>query len=240
MKRFFLHTDSISGETVFLTGSDVHHIRDVLRLKTGDRIVAIDESAAEHEVEIESIDGDRLKGRILLTRRPNIPRIELGLFQGLPKGTKFDTIVEKATELGADHIAPVIMERSVARPDTAGGARVERWRRIAEAAAKQSRRPTLPRVDPPLDWPALLAALGEYDLTVVFWEGATEPPDRALSGFSGQNLAVIIGPEGGFAATEIEALLNRGAKTARLGPRILRTETAPIAALAIVNFLLER
>jgi 16S rRNA (uracil1498-N3)-methyltransferase len=239
MRRFFINSQAIEADKVTVSGSDVRHIRDVLRLGPGDHIVVIDESAAEYEIELTETTGDEIAGRITAVRRPQVPEVALALFQGLPKGPKFDEVVEKATELGVDRIAPVIMERTVARPRD-GAKRVERWRRIAEAAAKQSRRPTMPRVDEPLSWSECLAAVREYDLTVLFWEGASEPVDIALEGFAGRRLAVIIGPEGGLAAAEVEALTGAGAKTAWLGPRILRTETAPIAALAVVNHLLGR
>ncbi|MDP1808223.1 MAG: RsmE family RNA methyltransferase [Actinomycetota bacterium] len=240
MRRFFLNSQAIEKDFAFITGSDVHHIRDVLRLGPGDAITVIDESAAEYTVEIVALSDHEVRARIIAVKRPGAPCVFLSLFQGLPKGTKFDRIIEKATELGADRISPVIMERSVARPDAATGGRVERWRRIAEAAAKQSRRPTLPQIDPPLSWSEFKNTLADFDLVIVFWEGASDPVDLALSGFAGQNLAVVIGPEGGLAAAEVTALVDAGAKTAWLGPRILRTETAPVAALALVNFVLGR
>lgn len=240
MRRFFLNSQAIENDFVVITGSDVHHIRDVLRLGAGDAITVIDESAAEYDVEIVSLSDDDVRAKVIAVRQPGPPAITVSLFQGLPKGTKFDKIIEKATELGADRISPVIMERSVARPDAAAGSRVERWRRIAEAAAKQSRRPTLPEVDAPLSWAEFKSALADFDLVVVFWEGASDPVDSALANFSGQTLAVVIGPEGGLAAAEVSALIAGGAKTAWLGPRILRTETAPVAALAIVNFVLNQ
>jgi len=240
MHRFFLNSRAIDGKNVSITGSDVRHIRDVLRLGPGDAVTVIDESAGEYDVELVSLADSEVRGRIIAARRPAAPEVFLALFQGLPKGTKFDEVIEKATELGADRIAPVIMERCVARPDAATDKRVERWRRVAEAAAKQSRRPTLPQIDAPLSWDGFINALADFDLAVVFWEGATEPANIALAGLAGQRLAVVIGPEGGLAAAEVTALAALGAKTAWLGPRILRTETAPVAALAIVNFILQR
>ncbi len=222
-----------------ITGSDVHHIRDVLRLGPGAKIECIDESAAEHEVTLTELADDAVIGRITRTTRPEQPRIEIALFQGLPKGRKFDFVVEKATELGADSITPVLMERSV--PTGEGAAKkTERWQRVATAAAKQSRRATLPKVGAPLDFPAFLGALNSYDRVLLFWEGASEPVDEALKDFLGQSLALVIGPEGGLAAKEVEALLSAGAASVWLGPRILRTETAPVVALAVVNHLLHR
>jgi 16S rRNA (uracil1498-N3)-methyltransferase len=240
MRRFFVNTKAVKDGGVTITGTDVHHIRDVLRLQPGDRIVCIDESAAEHTVAISTLAEDRVIGRIESTERPSVPTVELALFQGLPKGTKFDYVVEKATELGADRIAPVLMERTVPRIDAAAGKRAERWRRVAEAAAKQCRRPTLPRVDAPLKFSEFTEVLTEYDLVILFWEGATEPVDGIIEGFTGRKAAIVIGPEGGLAVSEVAQLVDSGAKAAWLGPRILRTETAPIVALAIVNHLLGR
>ncbi len=240
MRRFFINSEAIDGENVALTGSDVHHIKDVLRLGPGDKITLIDESAAEYDVEIATLSDSEVRAKIIEIRRVEAPRIKLALFQGLPKGTKFDLIVEKATELGADSISPVLMERCVPRPDASSDGRLQRWRRVGEAAAKQSRRPAQPRIDPPLGWNKFIEALAEFDLTVVFWEGAQESVDKALAGFDGDSVAIVIGPEGGLAAREVADLTAAGAVTAWLGPRILRTETAPIAALAIVNHLLKR
>lgn len=238
MRRFFISSQAIVGDRATIAGSDVHHIRDVLRLAPGDRIALIDESAAVHEAEILEIGAAAVTAKIVASTRAEEPAVYLALFQGLPKAAKFDEVVQKTTELGVDRIAPVLTERTVIKE--VNQARVERWRRIAAAAAKQSRRTGVPRVDEPLEFSDLPAALREFDLTVVFWEGETEPVDRALAGFSGQRLALVIGPEGGFAAAEVQSLSEAGARTASLGPRILRTETAPIAALAIVNFLLGR
>jgi len=240
MRRFFINSRAIDDDEIVLEGSDVHHISRVLRLGPGDRITLIDESATEYDVEIANFIEDKISCNVIVARQPPVNRIKVALFQGLPKGTKFDEIIEKATELGADSITPVVMERCVARPDAAAGGRVQRWRRIGEAAAKQSRRPTMPRIDAPLAWNKFVESLAEFDRIVVFWEGAVEPVDQALADFTGSNLAVVIGPEGGLTAAEVVALTDARALTAWLGPRILRTETAPLAALAIINFLLKR
>ncbi len=239
MRRFFIHTRDINGEDIRITGSDVHHIKDVLRLSPGAKVICIDESAAEHEVALTELAEDAVTGRIIKTTRPERPSIAVALFQGLPKGRKFDFVVEKATELGADVITPVLMERSIPTGDGAAK-RTERWQRIATAAAKQSRRVTMPEIGTPVGFPALIDALGAYDRVLLFWEGASEPVDAALRDFSGKSLALVIGPEGGLAALEVEALLSTGAAPAWLGPRILRTETAPIVALAVVNHVLRR
>lgn len=240
MRRFFINSRDIAGGSVTITGSDVHHIRDVLRLSPGGAITVVDESATEYDIRLDVLGDDAVTGIITATRRPKTPDVFLALYQGLPKATKFDEVIKKATELGADSISAVIMERSEARADAISGKRLERWRRIGEAAAKQSRRPLLPEIPAPLSWGEFKAALADFDLTIVFWEGGTEPPDKALSGFSGKRVAIVIGPEGGLSAREITALTDLGAKTAWLGPRILRTETAPVAALAIVNHILKR
>lgn len=240
MRRFFVGSGAVNMNRVTLTGSDAHHIKDVLRLRPGDKIVCIDESAAEHEVIIAELGGGAVIGDIVKTTKPELPLVELALFQGLPKGTKFDFVIEKATELGADRIAAVRMERTVPRADITEGKRTERWRRIAEAAAKQSRRATVPRVDGLLPFDEFVRELAQFDLAILFWESSKDPVEGALEGFDGKSVAVIIGPEGGLSIGEAEALLEAGAKPASLGPRILRTETAPIAALAIVNHLLGR
>lgn len=239
MRRFFILNQAIEGNKAKITGSDVHHIREVLRLDAGARLTLIDESAAEHEAEITSSSDSIVSAKIISTKKPQTPAVYVALFQGLPKGAKFDEIVEKATELGADQITPVMMERTIPRP-VETTARLRRWRNKAVAASKQSRRTTITKVDAPLEWPMFLDELHSFDAAVLFWEGASKPADHALHDYRGNRLALIIGPEGGLAAAEVEALTAVGAKPAWLGPRILRTETAPVAALAIVNHILKR
>ncbi len=240
MHRFFINSDAIDENGARITGSDVHHIRDVLRLEVDSKIILLDESATEYEAVVSEMAADMIVAKIVSSRLPDQPTVKLALFQGLPKGRKFDTVVEKATELGVDIITPVLTERCVARPDSPTDARLKRWRRIAEAAAKQSRRPTIPEVNELIDWSDLAEKLKSFDRVIFFWEAATTPIDEGLLKFDGDSLALIIGPEGGLAAREAESLLSIGAKPAWLGPRILRTETAPVVAVAIVNHILGR
>ncbi|HEB12324.1 MAG TPA: 16S rRNA (uracil(1498)-N(3))-methyltransferase [Actinobacteria bacterium] len=240
MSRFFVGSESIDVDQAHIHGSDVHHIRDVLRLKAGDKLTLIDESATEFACEISEIHSDHITARIVSSHQPLKAVPYLALFQGIPKGRKLDLVVEKATELGVDRITPVLCERSVPRPDSSSDSRLRRWRRIAQSAAKQCRRASIPEITGPMGWPELTEELRDFDRVVVFWEAATEPVDSALADFEGRRLAILIGPEGGLAASEVDSLMALGAKPAWLGPRILRTETAPIVALAIVNFILKR
>ena len=240
MSRFFVSSQAIDGDQARITGSDVHHIRDVLRLKAGGKLTLIDESATEFACEISEIYSDYITARVVSSHRPLKAEPYVALFQGLPKGRKFDLVVEKVTELGVDRITPVLCERSVPRPDSSTGSRLQRWRRIGQSAAKQCRRATIPEITGPISWPELIDELRDFDRVVVFWEAATEPVDSALADFEGERLAIVIGPEGGLAAAEVDSLITLGANPAWLGPRILRTETAPIVALAIVNFILKR
>lgn len=237
-RRFFILEKEIDQNLVNITGSEYHYAVHVLRLTAGDEITLIGQSY-KFKATVKTITKTKLvaeiKAKSLLTFSP----IKLELFQGLPKATKMDMIVEKSTELGVDVIYPLLTERTVVSLNAAARAKkINRWQKIAREATRQSNRSTIPRVEPPLEFNQAIKLLTNYNLIIVFWEKATARLDASLFiNLKKGRVAVFIGPEGGFSEAEINCLKSNGAFIASLGPRILRTETASLAALAIIGWL---
>ncbi len=219
---------------VVIGGQDAKHISKVLRLRAGDLITVSDGTGRIYQVELGAVGDKQVSGRVTETTPFSIPDKRLTVFQGLPKGRKMNLIVEKLTELGAARIAPVALARSV--PDYAadrGAKRLGRWKAIAYEASKQSRRPWLPDISEVLSWAKALAELDVFDEVLVPYEDFKDLKLDDVFEAKG-NTAVFIGPEGGFEESEIADLRNRGVKLFSLGDNILRTETAAIAAAALI------
>ena len=226
MLRLFVARDAIREGRVALSGEDLRHLR-TLRLGPESELTVFDETGHEHTVRLESVDRRRALGRVIATVRVDRESpLELVLAPALLKGPRMDVLIEKATELGVRGIAPVLTDRCVAHRG-----HVERWRRIALAAAKQCGRTTVPRIEDPAP---LATRLGTPwpGMRLCAFEGATAPgwdelPDRASAA------VVLLGPEGGFTADEVDAIRAAGFQAIGLGRRILRAETAAIAAAAL-------
>ena len=232
MSRFFV--PPFAGETATVTGQDAHHIARVLRMRVGDELTLCDGAGTDYVCRITSLD-DREVVADVLYRRPSEsePTVAVTLYQGLPKSEKMDLIVQKCVEIGITRIVPVAMARSIVKLSAADGEKKrDRWQKIAASAAEQSGRGIVPEVTAPISFKQLLAAV-ETENTVTFYEGGGEPLS-ALVDADTKQLSIVIGPEGGFDADEIERLREAGARIATLGPRILRCETAPLVALAVV------
>ncbi len=237
-RRFFIEGVQQAGAHVVIDASDAHKIAHVLRLRAGDAIDAVDSSGTLYRAQLTCV-GERVEARLLVAEPGDATAsLQVEVAQALPKGSKMDAIVEKATELGAAAIRPFRCERSIARE--AGAGKLERWRRVARSAAAQCGRRDVPRVEEPVDFAALLEGFAAYDAVLFPWELAERRPLRTtlppLLAQAGRVLAVI-GPEGGFAHGEAEAARARGAHLLWLGPRILRTETAALALLAVIEAL---
>jgi 16S rRNA (uracil1498-N3)-methyltransferase len=211
-----------------------------LRLKIGTRVILSDGTGRRHEGAITTIGRDHLTVRLInSSAEPDNSRGPLlTLYQGLPKGSKMEFILQKSTELGADSLSPFISERSVARlPKDRETERMERWRRIVREAARQSNRSTIPHLTPVSDFSELVAA-ADQTVKLLLWEeeksnrlrsvlGSFPPPD---------SVAVMVGPEGGLSGNEAARAEAAGFIPVTLGTRILRTETAGIALLAVLQF----
>ena len=234
MHRFYAEVRDAADELVRLEPEDARHALTVLRLRPGDAVELL-RGEGRYEAVIDRVtDGDVLC-RVTRPLPGTEPRLKITLYQGLPKAEKLELIIQKAVELGAERVVPVAMRRCVSRLDAREGAKKrERWQRIAREASKQSGRCVLPQVEAPLTLRELPARLAAHDASIVPWEEA-----RALSltGFrqaqpAVRSLGVVIGPEGGIAPEEISLLSEAGCLPVTLGPRILRTETAGLAALS--------
>lgn len=242
MYHFFAPDEDAGNGYIHITGSDVNHIGRVLRLKPGDRIRISDRNETDHLCEIEEITADAVRTRVLPdeVEDSELP-VHFHLFQGLPKGDKMELIVEKAVELGVSSVIPVEMHRSIMKLDAKKKeARRERWAKIAESAAKQSKRRLIPEAEAVLSFPEALKRAAQMDVLLVPYECA-EGMDHTRAVLQdlkpGQHVGIWIGPEGGFEPSEIEALKAADAEIITLGPRILRTETAGPAVLAMCGLL---
>ena len=234
MPRFFM--DFPGGDTARITGPDALHIRRSLRMKPGEEVVLCDGRGNDYTCAISGFDGeDVLLSVLFRSATYSEPTVAVTLYQGLPKGDKMEWIIQKAVELGVTAIVPVATARSIVKLDGKADKKQERWQRIAAEAAGQCGRGIIPPVSTPLSWKEALARLGEEN-AVVFYEGGGTPL-RLLAGPETTGLSIVVGPEGGFAPEEIRALEDRGVHTATLGPRILRCETAPLAALSAIMLL---
>jgi 16S rRNA (uracil1498-N3)-methyltransferase len=231
--RFFLEVGPRDG-FVHLSASDARHLVTVLRARPGDRFVALFGGTA-YTCALEPDGGGRV-----LAEEParGEPPVAITLFQGLTKGDKMETVIQHGTEIGISRFVPVVTARSVVRLEERKAAeRVARWQRIAREAAEQCRRGAVPPVDRVIGWPQAAARAGELDLALVPWEEGGVPLAEALltAGKVGR-IALYIGPEGGLTGGEVAAAAGAGAKAVTLGPRILRTETAALAAAAAILF----
>ena len=246
MPRFFVERDAIdeSNGYINITGGDVRHIVNVLRAAPGDAIVISDGLGTDYDAVIEQTGKDAVLARITEKRR-NItePRMNITLFQGIPKSDKMDFIIQKCVELGVSRIVPVATARTAVKICGApGGAtsKTERWRRIALESAKQCDRGIIPAVEEPVMFNRALELAEGCSLKILPYE---EEKTRSFRAFlralpqgTDSRVAVFIGPEGGFDPAEVEEASRSGFETVSLGPRILRTETAGMVVVTILMY----
>ena len=234
MPRFFI--DGTADGRAYIAGADALHIAKALRMRPGEALTLCDGKGTDFDGVLETVTDRQVTVRISASRPSQAePTLAVTLYQGLPKGDKMDWIIQKAVELGVTAVVPVATRRSVARLEGKADKKQERWQRIAAEAAGQCGRGMLPAVERPLSWSQALSRLsGEPAL--VFYEGGGRPL-RELVTPSTRRLSVFVGPEGGFDPEEIDAIRRQGGGVATLGPRILRCETAPLAALTLLMHL---
>jgi 16S rRNA (uracil1498-N3)-methyltransferase len=236
--RFFISPDRIDGSAITITGDDVRHIATVLRMKPGDNLLLCDGRGTEYKSRITSIDRSEIRTEVLdrSTRELRSPRISLA--QGLPKSEKMDFIMQKATELGAASIVPIVSERTVVKLKDEEK-RVARWRKICREAAMQSNRPDIPEVKQVRPFGTFIRSLepGPGSLFLLPWEEATEPIKTVFRRHTDlKEILVLIGPEGGFSVDEANLARDAGFHPVSLGPAILRTETAGVAVLSMIAY----
>ena len=244
MYQFFVPAENIQGKRIFITGDDVNHIKNVLRMKVGEEIaVSNGEDGKEYRCGIEEI-GEEIVCSLRFIKEDGVELpSKITLFQGLPKADKMELIIQKAVELGVYEVVPVSMARSIVKlDDKKQKNKLARWQGISEAAAKQSKRSIIPQVQPVMTMKQALAYAMEMDMLFVPYELA-EDMSKTRELFDkivpGQHIGFFIGPEGGFDENEIALALENGAMPITLGKRILRTETAGMAVLSILMYQLE-
>lgn len=247
MPRFFREDigGAGAGDCICVTGADARHIALSLRMKAGEALTVCDGAGTDYSCVIRSVTPDEvLLGVVEKTVSVSEPSLKVTLYQGYPKGDKLETVIEKSVELGVSEVVPVLTARSVARPDPKAAAKkLERWRRRAAEAAKQCGRGIIPAVSELTAFDGIERRIREHQLAVYFYEAGGSPLRELISRAESANggklrdIGIFIGPEGGIALPETGSLESWGAVPATLGRRILRTETAPIAALAAIMLL---
>lgn len=253
MHHFFVEPSQVHREEIEILGGDINHIRNVLRMKTGEEIIVNDGYGNEYRCRLQSFAEDVIGTEILEKRRvaSELPS-RITLFQCLPKGDKMELIIQKAVELGVHSVVPVASKRCVMKLDAKReSSKRKRWQAVAESAAKQSGRAMIPKVMPAVDFRGALLLAGKLDCCLIPYECAKEllegEQESAMQRTreildhvqKGQSVGIFIGPEGGFEKDEVEAAMEMGAKPLSLGKRILRTETAGLCILSVLMFRLE-
>lgn len=239
MSRFYVSPESVKDGLITITGREAHHIIDVMRLAPGDEVVTFDGSGKEYLGVIRSFGGKSVVVEISKLREKPFPQTaRITLIQAVPKKDKMDYVVEKASELGVGSIVPVMSGRCV--PDWDGrkmAARVERWRKIAIASSKQCGRADIPEVADICGAAEAFRYAARCDIRLIATlSDKTIPLKSALSGFKRGAISVAIGPEGDFTPEEVEGAAGAGFIPVSLGPRVLKSDTAGLAAIAIINY----
>jgi len=241
MTRVFIDPEKIGQEQLTLADEDHRYLIRVLRLEVGDLVTLFDGKSSEADARISRIGPRAVELRVETRRDVGAPdRPALTLIQSLTKGEKLDFVIQKATELGVTRIMPVTSARSIPQLEAIRAiGRIARWQKIAREAARQCGRSDVPSIDAVVPLTTALHAVTKDALRLILWEGARENGlGPLLPTTRPPEVVVAIGPEGGFSPTEVEAARAAGFIPAGLGPRVLRTETAALAVLAIVQFAL--
>ncbi len=246
MYLFFVEPSQIEGNQIVITGGDVNHIRNVLRMKPGDEIAVKNGcDDKEYRCGIEEIKKDQIICRLRFIREEGLELpSRIYLFQGLPKGDKMELIIQKAVELGVYEIIPVASKRTVVKLDEKKAeSKIARWQKIAEAAAKQSGRGVIPQVRNVMNFQEAVRYSKSAQVRMIPYELArdmTKTREVLERIKPGRDAAVFIGPEGGFDEEEVRTAKEEGVIPVTLGRRILRTETAGMAVLSIIMYHLEQ
>lgn len=235
MPRFFVPAPPDVGGTAVITGDDARHIAGALRMTPGEPLTLCDGAGQDYLCRIESVARDAVTLRVERSEKSiGEPSLSVTLYMGLPKADKLELVIQKSVELGAVRIVPTVTVRSIARIDPRDSEKkTARWQKIAAEAAGQSGRGIIPTVEPPITLRAALPRLARENVLLCY-EGGGAPLGDLVSP-ADESVSLLIGPEGGFAPEEVEAVAAGGGRLATLGTRILRCETAPLAALAILQ-----
>ena len=244
MHHFFVSPSCVGADSITITGEDVKHIKNVLRMKCGEEMLISDGEGREYTCVITELNEASVVAKIedYQATGSELP-VELYLFQGLPKGDKMELIIQKAVELGAKAIIPVATKRSIVKLDKKKeDAKVKRWQAISESAAKQSKRGVIPEIHNVMSYKEALDYVKDFDVKIIPYENCKDmSTTKELVNSIKENMkvAIFIGPEGGFADEEIDLALEKKVTPISLGKRILRTETAGLAILSVIMFNIE-
>ena len=246
MYQFFVEPSQIQDKRIVITGNDVNHIKNVLRMKIGEEIAVsngIDDK--EYRCGIEELGEDRIVCTLRFIKEDGVELAsQIYLFQGLPKADKMELIIQKAVELGVHEVIPMATKRCVVKLDEKKAvSKINRWQGIAEAAAKQSKRGVIPQVHSVMNMKEAVAYAGEMEVRLIPYELAEDMAHTKQlieQVKPGQKVAIFIGPEGGFEEAEVQMALEAGIEPITLGRRILRTETAGFTILSWLMYHLEQ
>ncbi len=241
MPRFFVDENNINDHIITLDGENANHIAAVLRCRVGEEITVCDGKGTDYVCEIEEVTKKLVTAKVVdICSCDNEPSVKIKLYQGLPKGDKMELIIQKCIEIGVDSIVPVKTEHTVVKLDGKEDKKVARWNKIAEAAAKQCGRGKIPVVESVMNFSEAIEDSKKLDRVIIPYEKETKNNLKSFtSDFKGETIGIFIGPEGGFAQSEVEKAVESGATSITLGKRILRTETAGLVASVILLHELE-
>jgi len=235
MIHIFVPPEHIKEDNVFIIGDEARHLALVLRVQPGELISIVDGKGNRYECSVQQIHKKEVRARILkkITHSAESP-LSITLAQGIPKGDKMDFIIQKTTELGVCKIIPLVTERSQVRHTH----KIERWRKIAISASQQSGRDRVPEISEPISFTEFLGMDDRSSLRLIFSEErGGESLKTVLNNIRhARDITLLIGPEGGFSQKEVKIAISRGYIKIYLGPRIMRTETAPIAVISIIQY----
>ncbi len=244
MHRFFLPRKECSGPSLTLRGGEAHHGLRVLRLRTGEKVVVLDGEGGVYECDVSALGKEFIQ--LAVVSRTQVPptAIAVTLIQAVPKGKLIESIIQKATELGASRVVPVLSERVVMQLDSGGAAaKQEHWQTVAREAIKQCGQPWLPQVEPPLRLSGLLerGLPGALSFVASLQPGSRHPREwfeefRVREGRLPVSVCVAIGPEGDLTKAEVDSLIDAGARPITLGPLVLRCETAATYCLSVLSY----
>lgn len=240
MTRFHVRPEAICGLRVRLDPEESRHIHKVHRLGPGDLVDLFDGAGHHYQVRLETVTPQGIEGTVLASSH-SLTESQLSciLVQAIPKGEKMEWVIQKATELGVTGIVPLLTARTIVHlPPPHANHKLRRWQRVAKEAAKQAGRGVIPVIERPVPLTDFLKALPSVDLALCLWEGAGEPLAVVFDRINGpiHRALLLVGPEGGWAREEVAAIQAHGVVAAELGPRILRTESAAIVGLALIQF----
>lgn len=250
MQRYFVEPECMSEGTVRLVREDAHHLIRVMRCGPGDEFICSDGRSREVLARVVRVEKETVHAEVVRELpMDREPAVEVWIAQSLPKGDKLETVIQKCTELGAARFIPFVSERTIVQYDEKKESkRLERWRKIAKEAAEQSHRNRVPLVESPWTWPRLMEEVATGGLSIFCYEQEDGSDLRSILdeafGRMGENkrtasdkrVLVIVGPEGGFSQREAGEAVRAGCRSASLGKRILRTETAAMAALTCILY----